>query len=412
MSTDDTSGGSRLVSGGLMVAVALGVAQVLAYAQTLVAARTLTPAEFGAFSALLALLLMGNTVALATQAVTARHIVHTDPADRQDEAAAAWRATLQAAGIVTAFWLLISPLIGFALRLDSPVIWVMLALSFFPLTVMGGALGIAQGQEMHARLAAVYLATGVPKSLITITLLVVVSTLTAGMVGLTVGAAVGAIICWLIVRDQFSHGTARHSTMLREIPAATYAMLALFVLTNLDIVLGRAFLTPDQAGQYGVGIIVAKVVTWLPQFVMVMAYARMVDARRGRTTLAGLGIVAAIGLLCTAAVAALPSLVIAVIAGPTYESMAGILPLFALIGACGALLQFVVLGLIAIRDRSLIPVIWIGCVVLIGLVAIWHDSVAQVATLMLCVVATVTVIGVWRLIVERNAPVVEDLVGG
>ena len=410
MGTEDTGGGSRLVSGGLLVAIALGVTQVLAYAQTLVAARTLDPAQFGAFSALLALLLMGNTVALATQAVTARHIVRTAPEHRQDEAAAAWRTTLQTAAIVTVFWLLISPLVGLALRLDSPVIWVMLALSFFPLTIMGGALGIAQGQEMHGRLASVYLATGVPKSLITIALLIVVATLTAGITGLTVGAGVGAIVCWLLVRGQFSHGKAQHSTMLREIPAATYAMLALFVLTNLDIVLGRAFLTPEQAGQYGVGIIVAKVVTWLPQFVAVMAYARMVDARRGRTTLVGLGIVGGIGLLCTIGVALVPNLVIAVIAGPTYASMASILPLFALIGACGALLQFVVLGLIAIRDRKLIPVIWVGCLVLIGAVAVWHDSVAQVAVLMLCVVGAVTVVGVWRLVLERDVPVVDDLV--
>lgn len=410
MGTEDTGGGSRLVSGGLLVAIALGVTQVLAYAQTLVAARTLDPAQFGAFSALLALLLMGNTVALATQAVTARHIVRTAPEHRQDEAAAAWRTTLQTAAIVTVFWLLISPLVGLALRLDSPVIWVMLALSFFPLTIMGGALGIAQGQEMHGRLASVYLATGVPKSLITIALLIVVATLTAGITGLTVGAGVGAIVCWLLVRGQFSHGKAQHSTMLREIPAATYAMLALFVLTNLDIVLGRAFLTPEQAGQYGVGIIVAKVVTWLPQFVAVMAYARMVDARRGRTTLVGLGIVGGIGLLCTIGVALVPNLVIAVIAGPTYASMASILPLFALIGACGALLQFVVLGLIAIRDRKLIPVIWVGCLVLIGAVAVWHDSVAQVAVLMLCVVGAVTLVGVWRLVLERDVPVVDDLV--
>ena len=83
MSTDDTARDTqKLVGGGLLVAVALGVGQLLAYAQTLVAARTLDPAQFGAFQALLALLLIGNTIALATQAVTARHIVASDPVHR------------------------------------------------------------------------------------------------------------------------------------------------------------------------------------------------------------------------------------------------------------------------------------------------------------------------------------------
>jgi O-antigen/teichoic acid export membrane protein len=410
MSTDDTTTGTtKLVSGGLLVAVALGIGQVLAYAQTLVAARTLSPAQFGAFSALLALLLIGNTIALATQAVTARHIVASPAADRRDETAAAWRTTLHAAALTMGFWLLISPVIGFALDLESPATYILLALTFFPLTIMGGALGIAQGRELHARLAAVYLAVGVPKSVVTIGLLLAVATLTAGMLGIALGCAIGALICWLLVRGEFRGGTARHSTMLREIPAAAYAMLALFALTNLDIVLGRIFLTPDQAGQYGVGIIVAKVVTWLPQFVAVMAYARMVDARRGRTTMVGLAVVAGIGLFCTAAIWLAPDLVVSVIAGPEYAGMASLLPLFALIGACGALLQFVVFGLVAIRDRSLIPVIWAGCAVLIGLVALWHDTVGQVALIMLVVVAAVAAVGVWRLIVERDVPVADGI---
>jgi O-antigen/teichoic acid export membrane protein len=409
MSTDDTTTGRKLVGGGLLVAVSLGVGQVLAYAQTLVAARTLTPAQFGAFSALLALILIGNTVALATQAVTARHIVGTDPDLRNDETAAAWRTTLIVALIVVAFWLLLSPFITWALRLETPMIAILLALGFVPLTVLGGALGVAQGWERHGCLAGVYVMAAVPKSLLTIALLLTVATLVSAMFGLAAGALVGALFAWLLVRGQWRGGQAQHRMMLREIPAATYSLLALFALTNLDIVLGRAFLTPEQAGQYGVGIIITKVVTWLPQFVAVMAYARMVDARRGRTTLVGLGIVASIGALCTLVIAVFPDLVIAVIAGPEYAEVATLLPVFALIGVCAALLQFVVLGLVAIRDKAFIPVIWAGCLVLVVAVGFWHSSVAVVALVMLGVVATVTGIGVWRLALKRDEPEAQDL---
>lgn len=413
MSTEDTTSDRNLVGGGLMVAVALGVGQVLAYAQTLVAARALTPAQFGAFSALLALTLIGNTVALATQAVTARHIVGIPRDQRTDETAAAWRTTWMVSLAVTGFWLVLSPAVGWVLRLDTPLIAVLLALGFLPLTVLGGALGIAQGHERHAALAGVYLAAAIPKYILTIGLLVTVSTLTSAMFGLAAGAGVGALIAWLLVRSLWRSGHSRHTTMLREIPAATYSLLALFALTNLDIVLGRAFLTPEQAGQYGVGIIIAKVVTWLPQFVAVMAYARMVDARRGRTTLVGLGVVAGMGAICTLAIAAVPNLVVSVIAGPEYADMASLLPLFALIGAFGALLQFVVFGLVAIRDKTFIPVIWAGCVLLIGAVAIWHDSVAEVAVIMAAVTGLVAGFGVWRLIVKRDEPAVEEVsVGG
>lgn len=409
MSTEDTGSGRELLGGGLMVAVALGIGQVMAYAQTLVATRALTPAEFGAFSALLALTLIGNTVALATQAVTARHIVGIPAPERRDETAAAWRTTIVVAVIVTAFWLVISPVIGVVLRLDSPASYLFLALGFLPLTLFGGALGIAQGHERHATLAGVYLSATVPKYLVTIGLLLTVATLGSAMFGLAVGASIGMVIAWVLVRGLWRGGQARHTTMLREIPGATYALLALFALTNFDIVLGRAFLTPDEAGQYGVGIIVAKMVTWLPQFVAVMAYARMVDARRGRTTLVGLGIVSTIGLLCTLLVAMAPGLIVSVIAGPEYADMASLLPVFALIGACGAVLQFVVFGLVAIRDKNYIPVVWAGCLALVGAVAIWHDSVAQVAYIMLIVVAAVAAIGVWRLIRKREEPALEEV---
>lgn len=413
MSSDDTTPGGNLVGGGLLVAVALGIGQVLAYAQTLVAARTLTPAEFGAFSALLALILIGNTVALATQAVTARHIVATPRSQWPDETAAAWRTAAQVALILTAVWLVLAPAITWALRLDSILIAILLALGFLPLTLLGGALGIAQGHERHITLAGVYVALSVPRNGVTIALLILVATLGSAMFGLAVGGLLSAALAWLLLRS-FSHGGhARHTTMLREVPAATYSLLALFTLTNLDIVLGRAFLSPEEAGQYGVGIIVAKIVTWLPQFVAVMAYARMVDARRGRTTLVGVGVVGGIGLLCTAAVAAAPALIVAVVAGDQYAELASILPVFALIGACGALLQFVVFGLVAIRDRTYIPVVWAGCIALVAAVALWHDSVADVAYIMLAVVATVAAIGVWRLIAKRDEPAVADVsVGG
>ncbi|MEI2641945.1 MAG: hypothetical protein V9G10_06335 [Candidatus Nanopelagicales bacterium] len=244
MSSDDTTPGGNLVGGGLLVAVALGIGQVLAYAQTLVAARTLTPAEFGAFSALLALILIGNTVALATQAVTARHIVATPRSQWPDETAAAWRTATQVALILTAVWLVLAPAITWALRLDSILIAILLALGFLPLTLLGGALGIAQGHERHITLAGVYVALSVPRNGVTIALLIVVATLGSAMFGLAVGGLLSAALAWLLLRSFSRGGHARHTTMLREVPAATYSLLALFTLTNLDIVLGRAFLSP------------------------------------------------------------------------------------------------------------------------------------------------------------------------
>lgn len=397
------AGRRQLLGGAALVAMALGLGQVLAYAQTLVAARSLSPADFGAFSALLALLLIGNTVALAVQAVTARHIVASGPDGRRDETAAAWRATLAASSATALFWLLLTPVIGYVLRVDSTLALIALALTFFPLTIMGGALGIVQGHEAHGRLATVYVAVATPRAVVTIAALLAVGTLVASIVGMFVGSAVGSLLCWLLIRSLYRGGQVYHSTILRELPAATYSLLALFTVTNLDIILARAFLPDTDAGTYAVGVIVAKIATWLPQFVAVMAYARMVDERRHRTTLVGLGVVAGISALVVAVVWLAPDLILAIIAGPGYEAAAEVLPLFALIGSFAAILQFVVYGLMAVRDRSLTPWLWAGCAVLALLVWRWHPSVLAVVLAMTAVMGTLAAIGVWRLLAERQS---------
>ena len=152
------------------------------------------PAQFSAFQALLALLLIGNTIALATQAVTARHIVASDPVHRADETAAAWRTHDPGGGAHGAFWLVISPLIGWALRAGLPDLSP-LALTFFPLTVMGGALGIAQGHETQYSTRVRLPGRGCSRRRsVTIAALVAVATLTPGIFGLAAGCAVGAVL--------------------------------------------------------------------------------------------------------------------------------------------------------------------------------------------------------------------------
>jgi O-antigen/teichoic acid export membrane protein len=64
-------------AGGL--AAATSIANVIAYALTVVAARLLEPTEFGAFGAVMALIIAGGVPALAVQATVARSRARREP---------------------------------------------------------------------------------------------------------------------------------------------------------------------------------------------------------------------------------------------------------------------------------------------------------------------------------------------
>ena len=175
------------------------------------------------------------------------------------------------------------------------------------------------------------------QTVVTIALLLT-ATLTAGMLGITAGTALGALICWLLVRGQFRSRTGG-IRRCGDPAAAIAAILALFALTNLDIVLGtglprrqtrRANMRSASSSRR------SSTATPIRRGHGIRPDGR---CRRGRTTLVDLGVVAGIGAICAVHLG-VPDLVVSIIAGPEYAQMADLLPLFALIGACGALLQF------------------------------------------------------------------------
>ena len=95
------------------------------------------------------------------------------------------------------------------------------------------------------------------------------------------GVALG---CWLPVLDRLARAArARASTyphseghpgleLLREVGHSSQALLAFFALSNADILVARATMSDSEAGLYAAGLIMAKAILFLPQFVVVYAF--------------------------------------------------------------------------------------------------------------------------------------------
>jgi len=362
-----SSGRGSLASHTVLVAAALGIAQIAAYAVSVVAARALGPDGFGVLAALLGILLIGSVLAMGIQAVAARRLVHVDADAREGAARSMLRDGLIGGGAVALATLVISPLLIWLLRLDGWGALLLAAATFIPITWAGAQYGIAQGRESYRRLAAVYALVGLGRGVGGVAGALITQSVLGTMAGLALGTALGAVLGRIVVAPLATAPRERLDDFFSESAHATHALLALFVLTNVDVLLARALLDAEQAGIYGVGAVIAKVAFWLPQFVGVVAFPRFADGRRGRATVVTLAAVAVIGLLVVAATAAVPGLVVSFVGGAAYSSLVPVAWLFAALGATFALAQALLLTRLAIDDRRAVIAVWSAAAVLVGL---------------------------------------------
>lgn len=347
-----------LLSHTALVAIALGIAQVSAYTVSVVSARALGPDGFGVLAALLGILLIGSVLAMGIQAVAARRLVALDQTQRAGAGRSMVRDGLVGGLAVAAATLAVSPLLVWLLRLDGWAALLLAALALIPLTWAGAQYGVAQGRESYRRLAAIYAVVGLGRGLGGVAGALVTGSVVGTMAGLTAGTVLGAIVGRFLLAPLVNATPVRLENFFADSAHATHALLALFVLTNIDVLLARALLDSEQAGIYGVGAVIAKIAFWLPQFVSVVAFPRFADARRLRATVVSLAAVGGIGALVVLVTALLPGIIVGFVGGSAYASLVPVAWMFAAIGATFALAQALLLTRLAVDDRRAVIAIW------------------------------------------------------
>jgi O-antigen/teichoic acid export membrane protein len=349
-----------------VVAVGMGIMNVAAYGFTLVAVHRLIPEQFGAATALLGLLLIGNVASLGLQASGARRIATHTGSGEAALADAMLKAGRRAALGLTVLSLLLTPLFVFLLHIDSVVAALLLAPTLGCLTLMGSQLGVLQGGKNWTELAAVYTSTGVGRLVFGGGALLIHPSLTSAMVGIALGAAVPALLGGYLLRGSTGGTPEQVKEVLRETIHGTHTLLAFFVVANADVLLARGLLDEKSSGYYAAGVIVAKACLFLPQFVIVIVFPSLAsspgDTLRLRRAIQA---VAALGVCCVLGALVLPDVVVAVVGGAAkYAALGPIAWLFALAGSSYAVLQLVVYAAIAQQEKRAALLIWVG---LIGL---------------------------------------------
>ena len=366
------------LTGSGVIAIGMGVMNLGTYGFTLLAARFLGPKEYGALAALMGLMLVTGVVQLGLQATAARR-VSTHPHRLVETEREVVRASWRAAWALVAITTLASPLVVLLLRPGGPLggylAALLLAASCLPLSLMGAQAGLLQGERRWYFLAAVYVAVGLGRVVFGLTGMAWREDVTGAMVGITVGNVVPTVIGWVALRrrvpaaetappvDEEPRDTAG---VLTEVAHNSHALLAFFALTNTDVILARILFDPHDSGLYAGGLILAKAVLFLPQFVVVIAFPNMSDpAVRRRMELSALGVVLAMGLAATAGAAVLRSLAVVFVGGAEYSDLEPSIWAFAAIGTLWAMEQLMVYSTVARQSRRSVAVIWLGLLALV-----------------------------------------------
>ena len=363
----------RLIQGVIVVGAGLAVPQVLAYAASVIAARLLVPSEFGAFGAMQGITQIGAPIGLAIQAIAARRLVKNSQNKHHD----LLKFGLEVAIAVMLSTLIISYPLSFIFNIQYLVLVLTIG-ALAPFVFISTQLGIAQGKEFYFKLAAIYIVFGIGRSVSAIVGLIVYPEIISVGIGFFGGTLLSAIVAHFILGNSKKFWkTDRADQSINELWKATQALFALYVLVNIDVLLARIVLTPEESGIYTVGMLVAKIAFFMPQAITVVLFPKMGRNDSSALRLAVLG-TALIGTGYVGVCYFGSEFVVGAIGGSNYSDLYSEVWLFAIEGSLFAILQVLLYGRIAREDTKVSILLWAGSI--LATLSVWLIMVDTVIT--------------------------------
>jgi len=394
-------GGTSLARAGVLLGVASVLSNALGYGLTVLLTRSFGPAEYGALGALLGVGLIGGIPAGALTYVLARRTAAAElPAGANERAGL--RLSITVGAVVGGLVIVLAPVADAFFHLGSPWPAFWLGVMLLPYSVQGALLGGLLGHERYTAFAAGQLLTALARFAAGVATALLALSVAGAMAALAVGTFAAAAGLWWMCGPASWSVPGRSRDLLADLARACSAIAGVIVLSNVDLLLARHFLSREESGAYALAALFGKACLWGAQFVPALVFPRLARDGSGRGLLlrsaaaaAGVG---AAGIL-VASVAAGP--VVRVIAGddPGYAEAVNLAVPFAILGTLWALVQLALLAAVAAGDPR--PGRLLRVVVAVEALAIAvgpHDSpagilaVSLVCTGVLAVAATLLVL--------------------
>jgi len=394
-------GGTSLARAGVLLGVASVLSNALGYGLTVLLTRSFGPAEYGALGALLGVGLIGGIPAGALTYVLARRTAAAALPTGANERAGL-RLSITVGAVVGGLVIVLSPVADAFFHLGSPWPAFWLGVMLLPYSVQGALLGGLLGHERYTAFAAGQLLTALARFAAGVVTALLALSVAGAMAALAVGTFAAAAGLWWMCGPASWSVPGRSRDLLADLARACSAIAGVIVLSNVDLLLARHFLSREESGAYALAALFGKACLWGAQFVPALVFPRLARDGSGRGLLlrsaaaaAGVG---AAGIL-VASVAAGP--VVRVIAGddPGYAEAVNLAVPFAILGTLWALVQLALLAAVAAGDPRPGRLLWVVVAVEALVIAVGpHDSpagilaVSLVCTGVLAVAATLLVL--------------------
>ena len=403
----------RIANSSSGIAVSMAIMNVATYGFVILASPLLGTERYGAVAASLNVLLVISVGALGLQATAARRI-SADPQHVGQIEDSIRRVTYRAAAALGLILLVLSPVIQRVLDQDRIGGVLIIAASAVPMTIAGGLAGILQGERRWAGLGALYIASGVPRLVIGGALIAWRPTEFWALLGVGISFWAPVLVGLWVLRHERrpSPSSAEHTglAMLKESISNGAALFAFFALSSVDIIVAVNVLSKHEVGLYAAGLILAKAMLFLPQFVVIVAFPSMATGGERRNALVvSLLLVAALGAVGTLAAWLLSSIAIRFVGGAEYIEVEPRLWLFAILGTLLSMIQLVVYSVLARQGKRSVYVVWLALLTLIG-AGLTADSVLGLVTIVVLVdlALLIVLLGVSAWFLREGAPATEE----
>lgn len=406
---------SLATTGGVLFFAAFTVVNASNFLFHLAVSRTLLPSEYGALGALLGLVLVLTVPAAALQVVITREV-----ASRRGPAAETGLPIVVGPLLAqSVIWgtlggvtlLLAAPLLKSFLHLPSLSSAAMLAALVVPMAIGLVPKAVLLGEMRFRRVAVGILAGAATKLGLGIALVRAGAGIDGAMGATVLGELVAAAVLLPGLRNLVSglDDVEPVRVRWRDATGTMIAFSGFWLLTAVDTLLVRHYLSGSESGFYTAAATAARAALFLPAAVATIAFPVFasggeVGSRQRAALVQALVVVTVLGFGTGAAFLLVPDLVIRILFGALYEGSSGVLGILGISSACAGLISVLMHFHIASRRRVASSLCWAGVAVAGIGIAVTSHSLRSAALVTLTVTAVVMLVMLWLAFVGGRQP--------
>lgn len=393
-----------VLTGTALLSTTMALVGAANYGLNLVLARVLEPAEFGDASLAITLVLSAAVIAATLQLVASK-MVAADPTSLEPVRRTLVRGALGAGLVAVAVLGGGAWVIADALSVSTPWMLVLIAAGLPVYFVQAVHRGALQGQLRFERLALSYGAEAAVR--VGVVLALVAAGL--GVLGAAIGILLSFVASAAIARARPRGGVVRvaaapWSQVRATVVIAMVLLLGQTVLNNADVIIAKALFDAETAGVYAAAAVLGRSVFFVSWSVVQVVFPLIASvtatrSQRARAFALAVAVIVGVGGAAVAISAAAGEGMIIALFGEAYGAASGLLVLYlvatsvfalanllatadlargrsagAIVLACGAVLQTVVLTLWVREPEQLV----IGQVVGTGVIVVAMAVIAMV----------------------------------